>query len=122
MLSLIRRFFRRESLKKYNLDAPSSAYRFEMVELAVEVLREFATEILNYDPPDLPENLASTRGWTIRFEGIQEYCNYITTKKLEHLATQLSDPIRDLNAYVQKWERNVSRTDPPFALVRNHAR
>jgi hypothetical protein len=89
-----------------------STYRFEMVKTAVDVLARFASELRECNPPDVPENLPNVRGWTIRFDGLGEYSSHLPTGQMESLAKRLDDPIRDLRAYIDRWEQLVSMIDP----------
>ena len=87
-------------------------YRFDMVLAAVEILNQFAQELQGFTPPEIPNTIASTRGWTIRFEALDEYCHNVPTAGLKSLAEQLNRPIEALTSYVRRWDQHVSEIDP----------
>jgi hypothetical protein len=87
-------------------------YRFDCVKSAVDVLRRFTRQLRRFEPPDVPEGLPSTRGWTIRLEGLPQYCDLVPRDGLEFLAKRLDDPIKFLTAYVRRWGEHVSAIDP----------
>jgi hypothetical protein len=95
-------------------DEPSRpwTYRFEMVKTALEVLTRFSSELCKCTPPDVPEYLPNVRGWTIRFDGLGEYGRQVPTAHLESLAKSLNEPIKNLAAYIDRWEESVSMIDP----------
>lgn len=90
----------------------SWTHRYEMVTTGVKVLTAFSSELSEFSPPDVPEGLPKVGGWTIRFDGFGEYSAQVTTLKLESLAKLLDEPIRNLTAYVDRWEDSVSSIDP----------
>lgn len=83
-----------------------------MVLAAVDILDQFAQELQALRPPEIPDNIASTRGWTIRFEAFEEYCKNVPTSGLQSLAEQLDRPIKILTSYVRRWDQHVSEIDP----------
>ncbi len=87
-------------------------YRFDMVKTAVDVLASFSSELGKCTPPEVPEHLPSVRGWTIRFDGLGEYARQVPSAQLESLAKRLDEPIANLAAYIDRWEVNISESDP----------
>jgi len=86
--------------------------RFEMVLAAVDILDEFAQRLQVLRPPEIPNTISSTRGWTIRFEGLEAYIQNVPTSSLKTLAERLNRPIVDLASYVRQWDQHVSEIDP----------
>jgi hypothetical protein len=87
-------------------------YRFEMVNTAVDVLSRFSNELSGCTPPDIPANLPNVSGWTMRFDGLGEYGSHVPTSRLQSLAKHLNAPIKDIRAYIDRWEQLVSKIDP----------
>jgi hypothetical protein len=87
-------------------------YRFEMVNTAVDVLRRFTSELHECTPPEVPANLPNVSGWTIRFDGLGEYGGHVPTSRLQSLAKRLDGPIKDIRAYIDRWEQLVLKIDP----------
>lgn len=87
-------------------------YRFEMVMEAANTLNHFSQELERLTPPNVPNTITSTRGWSIRFEAIAEYSRDVSTADLEFLAGQLAPPIEILTSYVWRWDQYVSEMDP----------
>lgn len=83
-----------------------------MVLAAVDILDQFAQELHSLKPPEIPESTASTCGWTIRFEALEEYRQTVPTDGLQSLAGQLDRPIKVLTSYIRQWDEHVSRIDP----------
>lgn len=112
MRSFLKRIFYRRSDRADNPSPVSAEYLFEMLLAGVDTLDRFAQELRALRPPEMPGNIASTRGWTIRFEALEEYCHKVPTGSLKSLAKQLDRPIEVLTSYVRQWDRHVSEIDP----------
>lgn len=112
MRSFLKRIFGRQGDEADNPSPVSSEYHFEMVLTAVDILAQFAQELRALRPPEIPVTVASTRGWTIRFEALEEYCRNVPTESLQALAEQLEQPIEVLTSYVRRWDQHVSGIDP----------
>lgn len=112
MRSFLKRIFGRQEDGGDNPSPVSFEYHFEMVLTAVDILAQFAQELRALRPPEIPGTIASTRGWTIRFEALEEYCRNVPTGSLQSLAEQLERPIVDLTSYVRRWDQHVSGIDP----------
>lgn len=110
MLTRLRRMFFRQTERAE--ESAGAEYRFEMVELAADKLRALSRQLERCAPPEIPKNMAHTRGWTIRFEGLADYSNQIPNEALERLAKRLDPSIKILSAYIHQWERQVSEIDP----------
>lgn len=52
------------------------------------------------------------RGWTIRFEALEEYCHEVPTDGLRSSAKQLNRPIEILSSYIRQWDHHVAEIDP----------
>jgi len=83
-----------------------------MVLAAVDVLDRFAQELHSIKPSEIPRNIESTRGWTIRFEALEEYCQNVPTDSLQSLVRLLDRPIKVLTSYIRRWGQHVSGIDP----------
>jgi hypothetical protein len=112
MRSFLKRIFGRQGDGADNPSPAPSECHFEMVLTAVDILAQFALELRALRPPDIPGTIASTRGWTIRFEALEECCRNVPTKSLQSLAEQLERPIEVLTSYVRRWDQHVSGIDP----------
>jgi len=112
MRSFLKRIFGRRSDRADNPSPVPFECRFEMALAAVGILDQFARELRSLRPPEIPGTIASTRGWTIRFEALEEYCQNVPTGSLQSLAEQLDRPIEVLTSYVHRWDQHVSGIDP----------
>ena len=108
------RWFRKSPPLHSSPHAPSSSPedRFELVIIAAELIAEFADELRYIDPPYLPDNLASIRGWSIRFTTLPEYIAQIDRHALNSLANELAAPLRIINEYIDRWDKAVAHLDP----------
>ncbi len=116
MRSFLKRVFGIQSDEADNPSSVSSEYHFEMVLTAVDILAQFAQEPRALRPPEIPGTIASTRGWTIRLEALEEYCRNVPTESFQALAEQLEQPIEVLTSYVR---RGIS-TFPGLILFCEH--
>jgi hypothetical protein len=48
----------------------------------------------------------------MRFDGLCEYGSHVPTSRLQSLAKHLNAPIKDIRAYIDRWEQLVSKIDP----------
>jgi len=112
MSSFLKRIFGKRNDRADNPSPVPSEYRFEMVLAAVDILDEFVRQLRVLRPPKIPSTISSTRGWTIRFEGLEEYSQNVPTGSLQSLAERLNRPIVDLASYVRQWDQHVSGIDP----------
>lgn len=83
-----------------------------MVLAAADVLDRFAQELYSVKPPEIPRNIESTCGWTIRFEALEEYYSDVSTDSLQSLARLLDRSIKVLTSYIRQWDEYVSGIDP----------
>jgi hypothetical protein len=70
MRSFLKRIFGRRSDRAVNPSPVPSEYRFKMILTAVDILAQFAQELRALRPPEVPDKIASTRDWMIRFEAL----------------------------------------------------
>jgi hypothetical protein len=106
-----RRLARSQTVKEADTVTPAE-YQFEMVLTAADLLNDFAREISRMIPPNVPANMPSVRGWTIRFTTLQDYGSQIPAGELRALARGLNGPIEALDNYVRRWDTIVLARDP----------
>lgn len=111
MFSFVKRMFARRAEQTHSITEPSPEDRFEMLMVAVDVLNEFSREICRCTLPEVPDNIASVRGWTIRYESLPDYYGDLPPTRVRLLAERLYQPINILAAYLRRWEEQVFEVD-----------